>query len=667
MTVRPYADAARQYWAAGWANPIPVKGKWPPPSGYTGHDGATVSWPDIQAWIDGDEAGHNIALRLPGDVIGIDVDAYDGKVGEASLTAAEAELGPLPPTIRSTSRAPFEASGIRLYRVPAGSNLRGAEKRFRARYGDHVDIIRRDHRYAVVCPSVHPETGVTYQWYDADCGDAEIPRPQELPELPSAWVNFLTSPTEQEQQPERDAEPRSSVPSTSPWDLPRQFTRQQAIDFIAPHFEALRNAPTGTINNRLNDAAVILGHFVPAFWTRAEAVLFLHDALKDTAYDGQTWRAESTIASGIDAKTWRAELLLDVADLPESARDDALAREVARLHFAAEAKEIFTAERHAKSWSPPTDHGNLTDELALPDEDTQWRLNNLLGVGHNAVLVAGRKTGKTTMVNNLVKSYVDGETFLDRFVLTPPDAAVAIFNYEVDERQYRRWLREVGVVNADRVFVLHLRGRSLPLKDKRVRAWVAAWLRARHIGMWIVDPYSRAYVGSLENGNDEAQVGTFLDTLDVIKGEAGVSELVMPVHTPKGRAEAGEESAIGSQRLEGWPDSMWYLTRDIESGLRFLRAEGRDVDVPEEQLSYDTAARKLTLGGWDRATLRRHSEVDEAVAFIQQNLGCSQNDIVKGMGWGVGKTQRVIKAAIKAGAVRIEPVPHGNNGRAHYA
>ena len=194
---RPYADAARAYWSAGWANPIPVERKWPPPKGYTGYDGKNVSWPDIQAWLDGEEGDHNIALRLPDDIIGIDVDAHDGKSGEMSLAAAEAALGPLPPTARSTSRASFGASGIRFYRVPPGANLRGAEKRFRARFGDHVDIIRRDHRYAVVWPSVHPDTGNTYTWYDENVATREIPKPVDLVTLPEAWVTFLTAPADQ--------------------------------------------------------------------------------------------------------------------------------------------------------------------------------------------------------------------------------------------------------------------------------------------------------------------------------------------------------------------------------------------------------------------------------------------------------------------------------------
>ena len=303
MSIRPYADAADQYWRAGWANPIPVKGKRHPAPGYTGYDGATVSYPDLQAWKDGDEGAYNIALRLPGDVVGIDVDAYDGRSGAESLARAEERLGTLPLAPRSTSREPWEPSGIRFYRVPAGVNLRGAEKRFTATFGDHVDIIRREHRYAVVWPSLHPDTERTYAWYGPDGNPGSIPRPAELPDLPAAWVEFLTVPAA--------GEPPAAPPAAgpSPWDLPRQFTREQAIEFVRPHFEALRQAPEGTINNRLNTAAFMISHFVPVFWSRDEAEQWLLTALRETAYDGRTWRAETTIASGLEAAGWRAELV----------------------------------------------------------------------------------------------------------------------------------------------------------------------------------------------------------------------------------------------------------------------------------------------------------------------------------------------------------------------
>ena len=48
---------------------------------------------------------------------------------------------------------------------------------------------------------------------------------------------------------------------------------------MQPFLDALRAAPVGSINNLLNDAAKVLSHFVPAFWSPMQASVLLHDAL----------------------------------------------------------------------------------------------------------------------------------------------------------------------------------------------------------------------------------------------------------------------------------------------------------------------------------------------------------------------------------------------------
>ncbi len=316
---------------------------------------------------------------------------------------------------------------------------------------------------------------------------------------------------------------------------------------------------------------------------------------------------------------------------------------------------MHAQEVHARGWTAPESYGTLADELVIPEPDVTWRFKGALGAGHNALLIATRKAGKTTMVNHSVKCLADGAPFLGRFDTTPVDGGIAVFNYEVDAEQYRKWMREVGVVNTAKVHMLHLRGKRLPIVDPRVREWVIRWLRERGIKVWIVDPFSRAAVGSVVNGNDEMQVGTFLDHLDVIKAEAGVEELIMPAHTPKAKVEAGDESASGSQRLEGWPDALWYLTKD-EQDIRFMRAEGRDVNIAEEQLTYEPSTRGLKLGGWDRKTVARNRDAEQVWAFVEKNPGCPQSAIEEEAGWGHTRVKRAVLAA----RLRTEP-GHGRS------
>jgi hypothetical protein len=182
----PYADGAPLYWAAGWRGilPLPPHAKKPVPVGWTGREGHWPSVADIYAWAE-DRHGANLGLRLPLHVIGIDVDAYDDKIGAQTLKEAEDKWGALPPTWRSTSRDDG-ISGIRLYRIPEGLAWPGE-------VGPDIEIIRWCHRYTVAWPSLHPQ-GRTYRWIDPDgitrIGD--VPEVDELPDLPETWIVGLS-------------------------------------------------------------------------------------------------------------------------------------------------------------------------------------------------------------------------------------------------------------------------------------------------------------------------------------------------------------------------------------------------------------------------------------------------------------------------------------------
>lgn len=176
-----------------------------PPSGFTGGYDADPTPQDYARW-DAEFPDGNVCLRLPDDIVGIDVDAYGGKTGAATLAEAERRWGPLPPTYRVTSRHDG-VSGIRLYRVPAGTKLRGVLKFSELGIGD-VDIIQRGHRYVVGWPSIHPE-GRLYGWFDEAAGLVVMdtpPGPGDSSKLPAAWIEGLrVEPSHNGSEPGRTA------------------------------------------------------------------------------------------------------------------------------------------------------------------------------------------------------------------------------------------------------------------------------------------------------------------------------------------------------------------------------------------------------------------------------------------------------------------------------
>lgn len=198
MSLRPYASTARACLHAGYSPlPLPPGRKWPPPKGWTGTGAPMASLEQVRRWIRSDPS-HNIGLRLPDGVIGIDLDLYDdpGKDHPAAERQAAwhqlaARLTPLPESPRATSRDDG-ISGIRLYQVPPGWKgagilpsapvceghpLPGGRE---ARPGDPVspgEVIQHHHRYLVAPPSVHP-AGRPYRWLGGN-----LPAVRNLPSL----------------------------------------------------------------------------------------------------------------------------------------------------------------------------------------------------------------------------------------------------------------------------------------------------------------------------------------------------------------------------------------------------------------------------------------------------------------------------------------------------
>lgn len=195
----PFGAAWEAYRRAGWAGvlPLPPGRKAWPPRGFTGWAGVDPSRADIQAWLDDPRLGPaaNIALHLPPGVYGLDVDNYAAKRGGIALAHLAAQCGPPPPTWVSSSRDDG-VSGIRLYRAELPSGRVWIDEPAGRAAG--IEAIHTGHRYAVVWPSVHPDTGKIYRWRLPSGLDAlgMVPVWAELPYLSDAWIEALSQPGE---------------------------------------------------------------------------------------------------------------------------------------------------------------------------------------------------------------------------------------------------------------------------------------------------------------------------------------------------------------------------------------------------------------------------------------------------------------------------------------
>jgi replicative DNA helicase len=253
-TATPFLSALALWAKAGWS-PVPAQPetKLIAVSGVSGRNGKRADADLLKQWAK-DFPRHSIAVVMPANVIGIDVDhGYektdaDGvtrmKQGGFTLSTLEDMLGPLPETVRSSSRVGNAESGIRFYRLPGelpdGTLVnsddfpkelelplsqeeieyqRETGKKLQ-RHGD-VDIIRRAHRYAIVAPSRHVETGQRYRLWDEETGESLDlpPHVNDLPMLPDSWVRYLIEASKPKREvPERNDRPAPALQDEKPSD-----------------------------------------------------------------------------------------------------------------------------------------------------------------------------------------------------------------------------------------------------------------------------------------------------------------------------------------------------------------------------------------------------------------------------------------------------------------
>lgn len=314
--------------------------------------------------------------------------------------------------------------------------------------------------------------------------------------------------------------------------------------------------------------------------------------------------------------------------------------------------------------SEPFDYGLLGDVLERPT-DPPARIQGLIPWNASTLLVAQRKTGKTTFILNWCHALLTGEDFLGRFPTEPINGRVALLNYEVSAATVARWAHENGIED-DGLLLVNLRGRRNPLSHPEDRGRLAELLRGHNVQAVAVDPFGRAFNGKSQN--DAGEVTAWLVALDTfVRSDVGATDLMLATH-----AGWNGERSRGSTALEDWGDVIITLTSDGEDdGHRYIKAIGRDVDVDEDRLNYDPTTRRLSLSGdGSRKKSKDQRKLTELAVLVvrsaRETPGLSYaaaERAIKGMddnpGFRNGDVAKAAKIASDAGQLVIGHGPRG--------
>lgn len=222
----------------GWrVLPLAVKGKTPILKEWQKRASADAQ--QVREWW-GKWAAANVGIATGNGLLVLDVDVGEGKAGEASLAALEAEHGALPPTLTAVTGS----GGYHLFFSYEGKLGNSAGK-----LGAGLDT-RGDGGYVVAAPSVHPN-GERYCWIDGSVAVAPAPvwlveRLRSTEDVPERRVIAPPLPT-----------PRALMGEAQP-------SGRYGEMALAGEVARLRQAGQGERNKSLNLAALKLGQLVGA-------------------------------------------------------------------------------------------------------------------------------------------------------------------------------------------------------------------------------------------------------------------------------------------------------------------------------------------------------------------------------------------------------------------
>jgi len=337
--------------------------------------------------------------------------------------------------------------------------------------------------------------------------------------------------------------------------------------------------------------------------------------------------------------------------------DEELAEFAQRQEVRAKYAEMKAIAEAATLVPVPT--RNLEQELAEDYKEPVWRIRNLHIASSFTTITAAKKTGKSTLMLNLIRSLVDGVPFLGEPVL-PLVGNVGYLNMELDPNVWRRWAKEIGIEHAKRIKPWHLRGERFPIYHPELQKRMVEWLKAEEIEVLIIDPGHRLLRGwptpngGGENSNDI--VAAVCQKLQEIKREGEVVDLFVPLHT--GHASGEHQHTRGAIMWQDDPDHLWNLwSKEVvkgDGGVRHFNAEGRDVDFQTTGIKYDKTTHRYEPASIEymQNTGRVHSVV---IALSKLGGTASTRDVrARKLGFGNDLFTGVLQDAKERGLIVTE-------------
>lgn len=283
-------------------------------------------------------------------------------------------------------------------------------------------------------------------------------------------------------------------------------------------------------------------------------------------------------------------------------------REVENLRVRHLAKRMFESEQSINMAN--VDDVILGSELIeKPDVEQAYVIEPIMSSGANVLLSAHRKTGKTTLILNLLRSLLDGEPFLGSMEVHQRKGMILFLNYEMIEDQIKNWVKKQDIKHADDLAFWQLKGKRLHFWEREVAEEISDFCREHGVWCIIIDTQILSMRGLVSSEDKSMEVADYQGALDELKIMSGVEVMLLVHHEGKDK----ERGSRGSTRIEDWPEAIWRLEKKPDR-TRVLKLDSiryydsRDALPEELVLTFDKEHDRLF---WDGASAVEHKAEEE--------------------------------------------------------
>jgi hypothetical protein len=261
-----------------------------------------------------------------------------------------------------------------------------------------------------------------------------------------------------------------------------------------------------------------------------------------------------------------------------------------------EAQRTHKAEVEAARY-PALNLSNAKAFLEEDDVDPQYIIRGIWSEQGTVNLASPKKTGKTTLMLELLRALTTGTPFLGRFEV-PRKYRVALLDFELGEPMLRHWLARTGGVDLENVFVASLKGQAARFNTmgSGTRRALAQRFREDRIDILLVDPITPLVTGLGLDEDKNAQIRPLLDSLDTFMVDAGLLGLLISTHT--GHTNTGRTRGAGA--FGDWASDLWsYVKANPEDpdAVRRFSTEGRSgTPLGPFSVEFDRETNTLSAG-----------------------------------------------------------------------